>query len=159
MCFHASGPKHGERRPISMKTFVGDCSTLIIGASPVKQITRSLQAHDRVTAEVGTIKLIQLPEYSIPDIFLVFFSYSYGNRSFKLGQAFRNLPLDAINQLLRWSKRKLSPCLTKRHAMKAYWGSGGIDPDIVWPRHQKVSYQLQAPAALPPGKELLVPTG
>jgi len=34
--------------------------------------------------------------------------------------------------------------------MKAYWGSGGI---------AEVSGQLHAPAALPPGKEPLVPIG
>jgi hypothetical protein len=28
-------------------------------------------------------------------------------------------------------KVKLSMCLTKHHAMKTYWGSGGI----LWPRH------------------------
>jgi hypothetical protein len=26
-------------------------------------------------------------------------------------------------------------CLTKHHAMKAYSGSGGIAPRILWPRH------------------------
>jgi hypothetical protein len=42
--------------------------------------------------------------------------------------------------------------------MKAYWGSGGIAPRIIWPRHQmEVSGQLHAPAALPPGKESLEP--
>jgi hypothetical protein len=25
--------------------------------------------------------------------------------------------------------------LTEHHAMKAYWGSGGIAPLILWPRH------------------------
>jgi hypothetical protein len=28
-------------------------------------------------------------------------------------------------------KVKLSPCLTKLHAMKTYWGSGGIAPRIL----------------------------
>jgi hypothetical protein len=28
-------------------------------------------------------------------------------------------------------KVKLSPCLTKHHAMKTYWGSGGIAPHIL----------------------------
>jgi hypothetical protein len=28
-------------------------------------------------------------------------------------------------------KVKLSPCLTKHHAMKVYWGSGGIAPRIL----------------------------
>jgi len=32
-------------------------------------------------------------------------------------------------------KVKLSLCLTKHHAMKAHWGSGGIAPRILWPRH------------------------
>jgi hypothetical protein len=32
-------------------------------------------------------------------------------------------------------KVKLSLCLTKHHAMKAYWGSGGIAPLILLPRH------------------------
>jgi hypothetical protein len=41
-------------------------------------------------------------------------------------------------------KVKLSLCLTKHHAMKTYWGSGG---------------QLHAPAVLPPGKEPLVSIG
>jgi hypothetical protein len=27
------------------------------------------------------------------------------------------------------------PFVTKHHAMKAYWGSGGIAPRILWPRH------------------------
>jgi hypothetical protein len=30
---------------------------------------------------------------------------------------------------------KLSLCLTKHHAMKAYWESGGTAPRILWPRH------------------------
>jgi hypothetical protein len=30
----------------------------------------------------------------------------------------------------RWKKVKLSLCLTKHHAMKTYWGSGGIAPRI-----------------------------
>jgi hypothetical protein len=38
--------------------------------------------------------------------------------------------------------------------MKAYWGSGGIDTLILWPRHYtELSGQLHDPAALPPGKE------
>jgi hypothetical protein len=28
-------------------------------------------------------------------------------------------------------KVKVSPCLTKHHAVKAYWGSGGIAPLIL----------------------------
>jgi hypothetical protein len=50
--------------------------------------------------------------------------------------------------------------LTEHHAMKANWGSGGIAPLILWPRQKmEVSGQLHAPAALPPPKEPLVPTG
>jgi hypothetical protein len=59
-------------------------------------------------------------------------------------------------------KGKVVPVLllTEHHAMKAYWGSRGIAPLILLPRHlKKVSGQLHAPAALPPGKELLVSTG
>jgi hypothetical protein len=42
--------------------------------------------------------------------------------------------------------------------MKAYWGTGGIAPLILWPRHYiEVSSQLHALAALPPGKEPLMP--
>jgi hypothetical protein len=44
--------------------------------------------------------------------------------------------------------------------MKAYWGSGGIAPCVLLARHyMEVSGQLHAPAALPPGKEPLVPIG
>jgi hypothetical protein len=44
--------------------------------------------------------------------------------------------------------------------MKAYWGSEGIDPRILAPRHWRaVSGQIHAPAALPPGKEPPVHTG
>jgi hypothetical protein len=57
-------------------------------------------------------------------------------------------------------KVKLSLCSTKHHAMKVYWGSGGIAPRILWPRHQmEVSGQLHAPAALPPREEPMVPIG
>jgi hypothetical protein len=57
-------------------------------------------------------------------------------------------------------KVKLSLCLTKHDAMKVYWGSGGIAPSILWSQHyMEVSGQLHAPAALPPGKEPLVPIG
>jgi len=42
--------------------------------------------------------------------------------------------------------------------MKAYWGSAGTAPRILELRHyMEVSGQLHAPAALPPGKEHLVP--
>jgi hypothetical protein len=57
-------------------------------------------------------------------------------------------------------KVKLSLCLTKHHAMTAYWGSEGIAPRMLWPRHwMEVSGQLHALAALSPGKETLVPIG
>jgi aspartate oxidase len=45
-------------------------------------------------------------------------------------------------------KVKLSLCLTKHHAMRTYWGSGGIAPRIYLPH---------AVAALPPGQEPPVP--
>jgi len=32
-------------------------------------------------------------------------------------------------------KVNLCLCLTKHYAMKAYWGSGGISPRILWPLH------------------------
>jgi hypothetical protein len=50
--------------------------------------------------------------------------------------------------------------LTEHHAMKSYWGSGGIAPLILWPRHyMEMSGHFHEPAALPPGKEPLVPIG
>jgi hypothetical protein len=49
---------------------------------------------------------------------------------------------------------------TEHHAMKTYWGSGGIAPRILWPRHyMEVGDQLQAPAVYPQGKDSLVPRG
>jgi hypothetical protein len=53
-------------------------------------------------------------------------------------------------------KVKLSLCLAKHHAMKTYWGSGGIAPRIDLGGE---CGQLHAPAALSPGKETPVPTG
>jgi len=41
--------------------------------------------------------------------------------------------------LIRWLKGKVVSVLfflTEHHAMKAYWGSGGIAWRILWPRHQ-----------------------
>jgi hypothetical protein len=44
--------------------------------------------------------------------------------------------------------------------MKAYRGSGGINPLSLSPRHEmEVSGQLHAPAALPPAKEPPIPIG
>jgi len=38
--------------------------------------------------------------------------------------------------LLSSYKGKIVPVLLTEHdVMKAYWGSGGIDPNILWPRH------------------------
>jgi len=45
------------------------------------------------------------------------------------------------------------------HTKKAYWGSVGIAPRILWPQHEMVCGQLHAPAALPPWKESLLPIG
>jgi hypothetical protein len=57
-------------------------------------------------------------------------------------------------------KVKLPLRLTKHHAMKVYWRSGGVAPRILWPRYwMEVSGQLHAQAALPPGKEPLIPIG
>jgi hypothetical protein len=48
-------------------------------------------------------------------------------------------------------------CLTKHHAMKTCWGSGGIALCILLHQHKvEVSGQLHALAALPPVKEPLV---
>jgi hypothetical protein len=41
------------------------------------------------------------------------------------------LPPPTLPLLKGKSKVKLSLCLTKHHAMKAYWGSGGIAPRIL----------------------------
>jgi len=55
-------------------------------------------------------------------------------------------------------KVKLTLCLTKPLVMKTYWGSGGTAPCHSYPRHlMVVSGQLQASAALLPGKEHPVP--
>jgi hypothetical protein len=49
---------------------------------------------------------------------------------------------------------------TEHHAMKAYWGSGGIAPLILWPRHEmEVNVQLHAPTFSPPRRELLLHIG
>jgi len=50
--------------------------------------------------------------------------------------------------------------LTEHHTVKAYWGSGSITALIVRPRQWvEMSGQLHTPAALPQGKEPLVPIG
>jgi hypothetical protein len=55
---------------------------------------------------------------------------------------------------------KSSLCLTEHHAMKTYWGSGGVASRILWPRHWiEVGGQLHVAAALTPRKEPLVPIG
>jgi len=47
-----------------------------------------------------------------------------------------------------------SLCINIHHAMKTYWGSGGISPRIPWPRHcMDVSGQLHTPSASRSGKE------
>jgi hypothetical protein len=57
-------------------------------------------------------------------------------------------------------KVKVSLCLTKHHAMKAYWRSRGIAPRILdLSAKMEVSGHLHAPAALSPGKEPVVPIG
>jgi len=59
-----------------------------------------------------------------------------------------------------WYEGKVVPgCfLTEHHDMKTHSGNGGTAPRIIWPRHSMdANGQLHAPAALPPGKEPLVP--
>jgi hypothetical protein len=51
-------------------------------------------------------------------------------------------------------KSKFVPVLNY-HAMKTYWGGGGIVPRIL---NLRVGDQLHAPASLPPGNETPVPT-
>jgi hypothetical protein len=50
-------------------------------------------------------------------------------------------------------KVKLSLCLTKHHAMKKYWG---VEVFLI---SALDGGQLHTPAALPPGKESLIPVG
>jgi hypothetical protein len=52
---------------------------------------------------------------------------------------------------------QLTLCLTKHHAMKAYWGVEVELHAFLISALAEVSGQLHAPAALPPGKEPLVP--
>jgi hypothetical protein len=55
-------------------------------------------------------------------------------------------------------KVKLSLCFNWAPHHEDVLGSGGIAPLILWPRHyMEVGDQFHAPAALPPGKEPLVP--
>jgi hypothetical protein len=57
-------------------------------------------------------------------------------------------------------KVKLSLCVTKHHAIKAYWGSGGIAPLILRPRHlMEVSGQLCAPGRFTSRERAPVPIG
>jgi hypothetical protein len=55
-------------------------------------------------------------------------------------------------------KVKLSLCLTKRHGVKAYWEME-VQLHSFFDISTRLSGQLQAPAALPPGKESLLPIG
>jgi len=53
-------------------------------------------------------------------------------------------------------KVKVALCLTKHNAMKTYWES--VTPCVLLPWHyMELSGQLHILAALPPGKEPLVP--
>jgi hypothetical protein len=57
-------------------------------------------------------------------------------------------------------KVKLSLCFDWAPRHEGVLGGGGIAPLILWPRHEmEVSGQLHALAALPPGKEPLLPIG
>jgi hypothetical protein len=71
--------------------------------------------------------------------------YNYFSRKKNLKEKYNTLTI------------KIYPCaLTEHHVMKACWGSGGIAPLFLWPRYYtEVSGQIQAPAALTPGKEPL----
>jgi hypothetical protein len=53
--------------------------------------------------------------------------------SSKLGP--NNTSIILCDWKVKVKKLKLSLCLNKHHAMKAYSGSGGIAPRILWPRH------------------------
>jgi hypothetical protein len=67
----------------------------------------------------------------------------------------KDAPLCNIAKL----KVKSSLCfLTEHHAVKAYWGSGGVASRFL---HLGTRWngQFHAPATLPPGKELLVAVG
>jgi hypothetical protein len=87
------------------------------------------------------------------------------NRSGHSGEKKNSLPLLGLEPpdhpyhrpVLYHYQNYSCPCaLTEHHAMKAYWGSGGI-ASLLWPRHlMEMSGQLHAPATLPPGKEPLV---
>jgi hypothetical protein len=48
-------------------------------------------------------------------------------KSVELAIVFGSMPLVKNGK----GKVKLSLCLTKHHAMKTYWGSGGIAPRII----------------------------
>jgi hypothetical protein len=56
-------------------------------------------------------------------------------------------------------KVKLSLSLTKHHAIKTYWGVEVYLHAFLTSALDEASGQLHAPAALPPGKEPLVPIG
>jgi hypothetical protein len=51
------------------------------------------------------------------------------------------------------------PFITEHHAMKVYWGSGGVATRINNGHQMEVSGKLHAPTALPPRKEPLLPIG
>jgi len=64
-----------------------------------------------------------------------------------------------ISSKLLQKKIRLSLCLTKHHALKTYWGSGGTAPRILELGIRWRCGQLHVPAALPQRKEPLVPIG
>jgi hypothetical protein len=63
------------------------------------------------------------------------------------------LPLVVLRVSPPLVKVKLFLFLTKHHAMKAYWRSGGIPPRILWPRHSmEVSGHFLRTGRFTPGK-------
>jgi hypothetical protein len=81
----------------------------------------------------------------------------YSGRDMKLGSPEREAGNGTILFSYSQVKVKLSLCLTKHHAMKTYWGSGGIAPAFLTSTLD--GGQLHAPAALLPGIKPPVPIG
>jgi hypothetical protein len=74
----------------------------------------------------------------------------FGARTVKFGMMTSQTYLQILYEIK--VKVKLALCLTKHHAMKTYWGSGGIAPRILDLGTRGMCGQLQAPTALPQGK-------
>jgi hypothetical protein len=61
--------------------------------------------------------------------------------------------LDLIIIIIIINSKDFSLCLTKHHAMKAYWGSRSIPPCILTSALDGGECSALHPAALPPGKD------